>query len=163
MKVIFLDFNGILDTWENFDVIDPSNLERLKKIVAFTGAKVVISSSIKRNYVRTGVKGPNLTMLIDVLLENEIDVLGVTPNLDCREDEILAYLDEHSEIERYVILDDDYDMERLSNHLIKLPSQMSGPTQRGLEDVHVMQAIMILGELQKNEYDIAERKLVPNS
>ena len=31
MKVVFLDFNGILDTYENFDVIDPDNLNRLKR------------------------------------------------------------------------------------------------------------------------------------
>ena len=31
MKVVFLDFNGILDTYENMDVVDPDNLMRLKR------------------------------------------------------------------------------------------------------------------------------------
>ena len=32
MKVVFLDFNGVLDTYDEMDVIDKSNLNRLKKI-----------------------------------------------------------------------------------------------------------------------------------
>lgn len=36
MNVIFLDFNGVLDTNEKMDEIDRNNLLRLKKIVEET-------------------------------------------------------------------------------------------------------------------------------
>lgn len=45
MNVIFLDFNGVLDTYENMDEINKENLQRLKHIIEETNAKVVISSS----------------------------------------------------------------------------------------------------------------------
>ena len=44
MKVIFLDFNGVLDTYDNMDEINPDNLNRLKHIVDETNSKIVISS-----------------------------------------------------------------------------------------------------------------------
>ncbi len=69
MKVIFLDFNGVLDTYYSLDEIDKDNLLRLKKIVSDTGASIVISSSIIKE-------------LINILLENDIDVTRITPSKD---------------------------------------------------------------------------------
>ena len=46
-KVIFLDFNGVLDTRLCMDDINEDNLKRLQHIVSETGAEVVISSSLK--------------------------------------------------------------------------------------------------------------------
>ena len=54
MKVIFLDINGVFDTYEKMDEIDSINLQRLKNIVDKIGAKVVISSSLKNSYYETG-------------------------------------------------------------------------------------------------------------
>ncbi len=151
MKIIFLDFNGILDTWENFDVIDESNLKRLQRIVVETEAKVVITSSCKNNYNRTGVMGPILKMLVETLLVSGIDVVGIVPNSSTREEEIAMYLEVHPEIENFVILDDDYDMLRFKDNLIKLPSQSVGIGQNGLEDKHVDDAIRILGKSLNND------------
>lgn len=145
MKVIFLDFNGILDTYENMDVIDTDNLNRLKRIVDECNAKVVLTTSNKNNYYRSGMIRGILKYIIDSLLEAGIDVIGMVPMLDSREDEIHAYLDMHPEVEEFVILDDDYDMPSFRDNLILLPSQMIGIEQRGLEDEHVEKAISILG------------------
>ena len=145
MKVIFLDFNGILDTYENMDVIDSDNLNRLKRIVDECNAKVVLTTSNKNNYYRSGMIRGILKYIIDSLLEAGIDVIGMVPMLDSREDEIHAYLDMHPEVEEFVILDDDYDMPSFRDNLILLPSQMIGIEQRGLEDEHVEKAISILG------------------
>lgn len=54
MNVIFWDFNGVLDTYENIDKINKENLQRLKYIVDETNAKVVISSFLKNSYYYTG-------------------------------------------------------------------------------------------------------------
>ena len=157
MKVIFLDFNGILDTYDNMDVIDSDNLNRLKRIVLETGAKVVISSSNKNNYWRSGQIRGILKYMIDSLVEVGIEVVGLVPMMDSREDEINAYLTMHPEIDSFVILDDDYEMPSLNDNLIKLPCQMIGPEQTGLEDCHVETAINIL---KKKEFR-KSLKLVP--
>ena len=158
MKVIFLDFNGILDTYENMDVIDSDNLNRLKRIVDECNAKVVLTTSNKNNYYRSGIIRGILKYIIDSLLEAGIDVIGMVPMLDSREDEIHAYLDMHPEVEAFVILDDDYDMPSFRDNLILLPSQMIGIEQRGLEDEHVEKAISILG-IKKNVVEENPKKI----
>ena len=50
MKVIFLDFNGVLDTSYKIDEVNYDNLQRLKHIVHETEANVVISSSMLVGY-----------------------------------------------------------------------------------------------------------------
>ena len=146
MKVIFLDFNGILDTYDNFDVVDEDNLNRLMRIVDETDAKIVISSSCKNNYYRNGRIAGILKYLLDTLLECGIDVIGLLPMGESREQEIEMYLLEHPEVTDFVILDDDYEMPIFKDNLIKLPCQNIGPEQRGLEDKHVEKAIEILGK-----------------
>ena len=104
MTVIFLDFNGILDTNLNMDVIDEGNLERLRQVVLLTGAKVVISSSLKNTYYYTGRYSRLLQSIIDRLLESGIDVIGITPKAESREEEIKIYLSMHPEIDNFCIL-----------------------------------------------------------
>lgn len=164
MKVVFLDFNGVLDTYDEMDVIDKSNLNRLKKIVDVTGAKIVISSSNKNNYYRNGYISGILKYLINSLLIEGFDVIGLLPMGDSREEEIKMYLSMHPEINEFVILDDDYEMPSFKKQLIKLPSQMIGSLQRGLEDKHVYKAIEILGEMsfsEKQNRKFLGLKLVP--
>ena len=121
----------------------------MKRIVDECNAKVVLTTSNKNNYYRSGMIRGILKYIIDSLLEAGIDVIGMVPMLDSREDEIHAYLDMHPEVEEFVILDDDYDMPSFRDNLILLPSQMIGIEQRGLEDEHVEKAISILG-IKKN-------------
>jgi len=143
LKVIFLDFNGVLDTHENMDVINEDNLLRLKNIVCQTDSSVVISSSLKSSFYRTGKLSPKLIELINELETNNIKVIGFTPNKKTREEEIMSYLNRHKEITNYCILDDDYEMESLKHNLVKLPSQMN-ENQVGLDDESMNLAIKIL-------------------
>ena len=143
MNVIFLDFNGVLDTHEIFDVIDVGNLERLRKIVMETDSKVVVSSSLKNTYYFTGHHCRLFKYLVNALESVGIEVIGFTPKGENREVEIIKYLREHPEIDNYCILDDDYDMKSLNDHLVKIPNQMSKEC-KGLEDKYVDLAIKIL-------------------
>lgn len=153
MKVIFLDFNGVLDTNIKMNEIDYDNLQRLKYIVAETGAKIVISSSIKNSYYLTGVYSQMLQKVLFRLVSEGLDVIGLTPYLENRELEISTYLSEHSEIENYCILDDDYDMESMKEHMVKLPPQiMEG--QVGLDNYYMEKAIDILGRIPKKEEEM---------
>lgn len=145
MKVIFLDFNGVLDTYDDFDIINEDNLKRLKKIVLLSGASVVISSSCKNNYFyNNGKHGYIYKMLVERLQNEGISVVGFTKLMNSRQEEIKNYLSTHIDINSYCILDDDYDMEDLSEHIVKLPNQMSS-CGMGLQDEDVVKALNILG------------------
>lgn len=126
MKVIFLDFNGVLDTYDNFDVIDKSNLYVLVDAINLTDSKVVITSSNKDYFYRNGKHNEIMKNLINILHEYNVEVLGYTKKLGSREEEIIDYLYNHPEIEHYCIIDDDYFFESMANHMIKLTSQMDG-------------------------------------
>lgn len=144
MNVVFLDINGVLDTHENMDVIDHGNLSRLKQLIDMFDAKVVISSSLKNTFYLTGHYSKLLQGIIDTLLESGIDVVGITPQGSNREEEIKMYLSNHPEISNYCILDDDYDMESLREHLVKLPMQMN-EGQNGFTQEYLDKAVGILG------------------
>ena len=148
MKVIFLDFNGVLDTYDNMDVINPENLSRLKRIVDECDAKVVISSSLKNSYYITGYFSLQLKKIMKELESAGIEVIDITPKANTREEEIEIYLINHTEVEQFCILDDDYEMERLNEHLVKLPSQQE-EGQMGLDDIHMNMAIDILNSKKK--------------
>jgi len=148
MKVIFLDFNGVLDTYENMDQINEDNLRRLKRIVDETQSKVVISSSLKNSYYYTGHFSEHLQSIIQEIENMGIEIIGITPYVGRREDEIKLYLKQHPEVDAFCILDDDYEMEELKENLVKLPPQMQ-IGQVGLEDIHVDAAIKILSRTNK--------------
>ena len=127
------------------DVISLDNLLRLKTIVDETDSKVVISSSLKNSYYITGNFSKKLLNIIRDIQNIGIDVIGITPNSDIRENEIKLYLDRHPEVEKFCIIDDDYYMESFKNNLIKLPTQ-SKEHPNGLEDKYVDMAINILNK-----------------
>lgn len=143
MKVIFLDFNGVLDTYDNMGEINPDNLNRLKYIAKETDSKIVISSSLKNTYYHTGHLGSHLKSIIEKIQSVGIEVIDITPLANTREEEIKLYLKNHPEIENFCIIDDDYEMKDLENNLVKLPSQMENG-QMGLDNENMYKAIEIL-------------------
>lgn len=149
MKAIFLDFNGVLDTYENMNVVDSENLAILKNIIEITKAKIVISSSIKNSYYYAGKHNRVMEMLSKVLEENEIEIYGITPYLENRELEIKEYLKMHPEITQFCIIDDDYFFESMKEQMIKLKSQLSGGN--GLKEISKNE---IVSKLNKNEDDV---------
>lgn len=142
MNIIFLDINGVLDTYENIDKIDIDNLDRLKYIVDITKSKIVISSSLKNSYYYTGHYSKHLQNIINKLESIGIEVIGITPKANTREEEIKLYLQFHPEINNYCILDDDYEMESLKDNLVKLTPQLE--KGQGLDDISMNKAIKIL-------------------
>jgi len=142
MNIIFLDFNGVLDTYENIDEINIDNLKRLKYIVDETESKVVISSSLKNSYYYTGHYSVFLQKIVNEIENIGIEVIDITPKANTREEEIKLYLNLHPEVSNYCILDDDYEMESLKENLVKLPLQGKG--SEGLNDIHMNKAIKIL-------------------
>ncbi len=156
MRVIFLDFDGVITTLKSRWKLDADKMLLLKRIVDDTGAKIVISSSWRRFTLEDTIKTITDTVGNYYVGGNPFlcpeSVIGITERMYSfcygNEDkhfilprgvEIKHYLEEHPDIENYVILDDDSDMllEQIDNFV-----QTDGI--EGLTDDDVERAIEIL-------------------
>lgn len=122
MKVIFLDIDGVLDifnTEQYMQVLMKDAVQRLKRIVDETDAKIVVASNWRygcdqyKDRIKERQHYPqecdNWLLLAKVLGEYDMEIQDVTPwedSLTTRSEEILEYVKRHPQIESYVILDD---------------------------------------------------------
>jgi len=162
MKVIFLDFDGVINDYMTINETNEYNIESLKRILNETNAKIVVTSSHKYLYqIDNNMQGfLNNNYHVRALKENGIDVFDWTPHIkkqgikdDQREQEILEYLKNHPEITQYLILDDDYIIESLKEHEIFLD------LQSGLREKYVVPAIKILNGELNFYHDCADEQL----
>lgn len=154
MKVIFLDFDGVLNSWafarrtgaKGLLGLDPEAVTHLNAIVERTGADVVVSSSWRLIHKRAKLRG----RLAEVGFKGRLR--DVTPNLRTtlidRSDEIRAWLDHHNvrasagfgeAVSTFVILDDGGDAD-IPGHFVRTTFE------EGLTAEHVEAAVAILGE-----------------
>ena len=144
MKIIFLDFDGVITTYKSGYKIDPEKVELLLKIVEETGAKIVITSSWRSyNIEETRKKLGDLSFMKYVI--------DVTPRLNYRDSdgdywsvargtEIHHWMMKHGDdVDNYVILDDEEDMLISQNSHFVLTDIYTG-----LSEEHVQKAIEIL-------------------
>lgn len=121
MKILFLDFDGVVSTFEKGWRLDEEKLSLLKEIIDNTNAKIVVSSSWKvgyydvDNFIETlGGRRKSETIknngnMLQWFCDNIYDITD--SNGSWRGDEIQRWIDAHEEeIESYAILDDDSDM-----------------------------------------------------
>lgn len=142
-KVLFLDVDGVLNYMPTnptsgigyvsyHRLILPECMERVNRILAETGAVVVLSSSWRRTLTEdltTFFQGKGL----------KGTVIDKTPIFDrTRGEEIQDWLNRHPQVEQFVILDDGSDMGALRSHLVQTSSF------GGLREPHVKQAIEVL-------------------
>lgn len=106
MKVLFLDIDGVLnrvgtrERYHGFMGIDPVLASKVRKIILDTDAAIVLTSTWR--YFQDG--------------REEVDrhvcrTFDVTPTADTgfRGEEVKMWLDQHPEVTRYAIVDDDTD------------------------------------------------------
>lgn len=178
MKVIFLDIDGVLNTNDTYDrvdneyqvmkglkiYIDEFRVEYLRRIVKRTGAKIVLSSSLRWRFKKIGDKCVPLTHnfapnFIDILGKYDLSLYDVTPNiinidgqLVKRQDEIKLWLFQNSNVESFVILDDETTelMDFVGSSLIILNNLPIGEMVCGMKDSiglceeHIEKAVDIL-------------------
>lgn len=171
MRVLFLDFDGVINnsrTWSEFNresdgvfVIPtaPECIERLNRLIAETGARVVISSSW-RNFASWDNLAPALAARGFVG-----EVIGETPNLvnepvwlerwRTREGapftyermergwEIREWIAAHPDVTEFAILDDCSDMAELKPWLVHTDAEI------GLDDPDVERAKWLLDNSAK--------------
>lgn len=126
MNVIFLDFDGVLNTWhDHYSTKQEVNEKYDKRIKILSdickkyNCKIVIESAYKslidEETLETDIEW--IKEYFDWFKKYDIECIGRTPLLeDClngdlppiwKEDEIRLYLLAHPEIDHYVVLDDD--------------------------------------------------------
>ncbi len=181
MKIIFLDFDGVMNTGQWYrqldenaksdayaTVFDPNAVANLAKIIEATGADIVISSSWK---------AMGLTTMREMWKERRLPgrVIGITPtyidnemllnadlsNMDFhhgRGEEIKGWLLLHGkEVSHYVIFDDIDDvLPEQEAHLIQTDPEV------GISEKDTDVAIFILNKLKydKQDEDIISTSLV---
>ena len=166
MKIVFLDFDGVLNSHAYIRTLDEkarkgvvglerAAVERLNRLLDHTGAHIVVSSTWRHN--RTPEQLAELLHEAGFVYRSK--VIGRTPRwlskspggiyaADSRGHEIQAWLDGADDygitVDAFVILDDDSDMAHLADRLVKTSFD------DGLQDQHVEEAIRLLnGALQK--------------
>ena len=138
MKVLFLDIDGVLNSrsTSNFHELYPIDSYKaflIGRIQLQTGCEVVLSSSW-RNHPE-GVENVS---------KRVVRLLDKTPWLDgCRGDEIDAWLNDHPEVDKYAILDDDMDM-----LVYQAPSFFKTTFEEGLTDEIAEAVINHLGRIE---------------
>lgn len=149
MKVIFLDFDGVLNC-EKYILrcngcgvtIDPTRMILLKQIVDVTDAKIVLSTSWREHWSRDLAQCDSTGTLINsIFCTHGLQIFDKTPQLHARrETEIELWLNAHPETENFVVLDDGLlSADFLDGHFVKTSNYFDG-----LDETDVQKAIEIL-------------------
>jgi hypothetical protein len=121
MKIIFLDFDGVITTYDSRWNIDVEKLKLINKIIQQTNAKIVVTSSWKHGsknveefkekiYTKRDTNEKKENPIFAKFFEQIYDI---TDGCGYRGDEVEKYINEHKQfIENYVILDDDDDFKK---------------------------------------------------
>lgn len=152
MNVIFLDFDGVLNTVHHGLIKDIE--ERIKLLGVFCeelNCKVVIEASMKDAIDEDTLETDSeyVREILDLFKKYNIDCIGRTPTVEketkdgvwypiWKEDEIRLYLYRHPEIDHYCIIDDDdfHDLKKVKNHLVTTIYYSRRPEEEGLLPKH---------------------------
>ena len=135
VNVIFLDIDGVLNPYpnqrQNMEAgtedtsvlkLDSECMKVLRRIIEKTGAKLVLSSSWRCEEWYGGFASKeNVERQLQEYGMRLLDATPVLPVYD-RGKEILCYLQEHPEVEKFLILDDDRSVgwyEELKEHFLR--------------------------------------------
>jgi hypothetical protein len=155
MKVIFLDIDGVVNSEEfaiwchdnpefikngGSNFVDPDVIHMLVNLCKEHDIKIVISSSWRLFDLQSTIEEFKRYRDLIPLCEY---IVGVTPrNMDdriweSRGEEIQQYLNDHPEIDRYVIIDDDNDMLKSQKEHFVRCNYLFGLIPSKLEEVKI--------------------------
>ena len=163
MKVIFLDFDGVITSPDSKWKIDMHKIKIINDICDKTDAKIVVTSTWRMGYhddvyacherlKRYFIKNNYLDNFKDTFDKFISNIIGMTECIGgLRGDEIKSYMNEHPEVENYVIIDDDSDMcdYQLCNFI--QTDTYDGITERDAKlCVDILNGIKILNPIRMN-------------
>ena len=156
MNVIFLDFDGVIDThfYRNQELME-EKIKILADICNEYNCKVVIEASAKdvidEETLEINPDAKWVKFIFEMFEKYNIECIGRTPNVRRRysensytsiwkEDEIRLYLFRHPEIEHYCVIDDDdlkinkkSDLNKVREHLVVTDDFLiKNPEEEGL-------------------------------
>jgi len=157
MKVIFLDIDGVLNSQTLVEKnanekIDINAVKLLKKLIDQSGAVVVMSSG-RRLWFDENMTTDDIEAqyMYDVLFQYGINIYSKTPDFstdkirtrrtfgDVKAKEIIAWLEKHCDVDKYVILDDlDLKNDQINANLIRIDGEF------GISEEDVKRATDIL-------------------
>lgn len=137
MKVLFLDFDGVINSFSSLgygDTFTPVCCKHLQNLMSKEPElKIVVSSSWRH----LGLE--EIKKILDKNGINKSKVIDVTGNeKGIRGHQIQCWLDKHPEVTAFAILDDEADMGDLKDKLVKTSSYV------GLTSEHVDKVIKLL-------------------
>lgn len=168
MNVIFLDFDGVLNTIHYTTMEDVERkIQILADICKDFDCKVVIEAAAKDAIDEETLEVEKESWVNDIFKlfkKYDIKCIGRTPNVIKRigentyipiwkEDEIIQYLEMHPEIKHYCIIDDDdrkamhyeiSDLEKVRDHLVETVFYSENPEEEGLLPKHKDEVFKIL-------------------
>ncbi len=149
MKVLFLDFDGVLNSDKyvrgcgHFGVvIDPARMELLKQIIDATDAHIVLSTSWREHWSAMPEKCDTTgTLINDIFKKHGLEIYDKTPDLTFkREQEIEKWLANYPSVTHFAVLDDDMlAAPFMDGHFVKTSN-----LRDGLDGENVKLAIKIL-------------------
>lgn len=135
MKIIFLDFDGVLNSSRFMhaeydagrgsgliDTLDSEAVNVLNEVIKLTDAKIVVSSTWRLGRTRTQLQE---ILNKSGFIGKVIDKTGTKPD-SMRGNQIQKWLDDNKnfyDIESFVIVDDDSDMAHLMHRLVQTRSE----------------------------------------
>ena len=152
LKVVFFDIDGVLNYFMSDEIIDDECVDRLINIVDKTGAKLVLSSNWRYWLANTSHPLPdeNKDALKKLIRKLGDRFIGITPIMssngviveDYRELEVKKWLEENTNVDKFVILDDNtFGFRKMYPNNFVLTS---GEDEEGLTDDDMNKAIRIL-------------------
>ena len=179
MNVIFLDFDGVIDTIHHNSNIDvEKRIAILADICKEYNCKVVIEAAAKNAIDENTmeIEGEWVNFIFNLFKKYGIECIGRTPNVKkkynsisytsmWKEDEIRLYLFRHPEIEHYCIIDDDdlapnnSDLNKVRDHLVKTIYFSENDKEEGLLEVHKEKVGKILKKDNKIRHLILKRRM----
>lgn len=109
MNIIFFDIDGVLNHASCRFLMDWDIVDRVKQMAVDYDAKLVMSSSWKDVLINPALYNePDKAFVYNLINDLGDLFIGHTPDIDdeYREEEIQAWLNEHHEVNKFVILDD---------------------------------------------------------
>lgn len=161
MKIIFLDVDGVLNCQSSeskchgFIGIDSDKVKRLRKIIEATDAKIVLTSTWKKDWIkdldRKDEQNVYGNYLENKLKQEDLFILDKTTeekNMSCRGEGIFNYLRSHN-VDQWIAIDDDifddYEDYGIMEHLVKTDFYKY---YGGIQDEHVKLAIEMLNKTE---------------
>ena len=140
MKVIFLDFDGVLNSQRYFKIngceglaLDPACMLRLQELVAATDARIVLSTSWREHWEKETSECDGIGLEINRLFQKyNLHIYDKTPfsGID-REKDVEIWLDRNSGVTAFVVLDDRFlDSAVIRGHFVKTDGVLRGLDER---------------------------------